>query len=327
MNSATLALLLLLAADSGQTYSWNLPKGFPKPHVPSDNPMTESKVELGRHLFYDTRLSINGKSSCATCHRQELAFTDGLPVSAGATGERHPRGAMSLVNVAYSAVLTWSDPNLHALEDQALIPMFGDRPIELGLRPGDGFPLNLRADPQYQTLFARAFPDDTDRFTTSNVTKALASFERSIISARSPYDRYRYGGDDSAVSQSAKHGEMLFFNQHLSCFRCHGGFNFSDGEFHNTGLSVADSRKFKTPTLRNIAITAPYMHDGGIGTLEGVLDHYAQGGSKNPNKDPLIHGFSLTERDRADLIEFLKTLTDDAVLHDPRFGNPWPSGH
>jgi cytochrome c peroxidase len=353
--------------ESAAAYAWNLPKGFPKPAVPADNPMTAAKVELGRYLFYDTRMSANGKSSCATCHRQELAFTDGRAVSIGTTGEPHSRGAMSLVNVAYSAALTWSNPQLTALEDQVLTPMYGLHPVELGLRSGDGFLPRLQSDPKYGVLFERAFPSEGDRFTLKNVTKALASFERSIISARSPYDRYHYGGDDNAVSDSAKRGEILFFNQHLLCFRCHGGFNFSDAtvsersagrtiEFHNTGLynlagqfsypppnvgtyeytkSVSDIGKFKAPTLRNIAITAPYMHDGSIPTLAGVLDHYAGGGRTiglgpyagvgrdNPNKDRLVAGFQLSQQDRADLIAFLESLTDDEVRHDPRFANPW----
>lgn len=347
-------------------YQWNLPKGFPKPFVPADNPMTAAKVELGKHLFYDTRMSVNGKKSCASCHKQELAFTDGRAVAMGATGELHSRSAMSLVNVAYSGALTWSNPEMRSLEKQALAPMFGDHPVELGLHEGDGFPPMLRSDTKYRPLFERAFPGDADPLTIANVTKALASFERSIISGRSPYDRYHYGGEDNAISDSAKRGEILFFNQHLSCFRCHGGFAFSDAtvsernatrpiEFHNTGLynipgllsypapnvgiyeftkMPADVGKFKTPTLRNIALTAPYMHDGSIPTLEGVLDHYAAGGRairsgpntgngrKNPNKDPLIGGFELSEHDRSDLIAFLNCLTDEAVIHDPRFANP-----
>jgi cytochrome c peroxidase len=350
-----------VSAESNQNaeYQWNLPKGFPKPFVPADNPITAAKVELGRYLFYDTRMSVNGKASCATCHKQELAFTDGLASAQGATGELHPRGAMSLVNVAYSAALTWSNPELRRLEKQALAPMFGDHPIELGLRDNDGFLPTLRSDAKYRALFERAFPDDADRFTIANVTKALASFERSIISARSPYDRYHYDRDDSAISHSAKRGEILFFNQHLSCFRCHAGFDFSDAtisernpdrqiEFHNTGLynvpgllsypapnvgiyeytkAPGDVGKFKAPSLRNIAVTAPYMHDGSIATLEDVLDHYSAGGRNghdNPNKDPLIAGFVLSRQDRDDLIAFLQALTDEPVLHDPRFASPWP---
>ena len=360
LASAFAAALLCAVLDRAMVaaetnYSWQLPMGFPKPYVPADNPMTEAKVELVRYLFYDMRMSVNGQASCATCHKQELAFTDGRAVSVGATGQPHSRGAMSLINVAYSAALNWSNPRVKTLEEQALVPMFGEHPVELGLRDGDGFVPMLRSDPAYRSLFERAFPADPDRFTVKNVTRALASFERSIISARSPYDRYHYGGDHGAVPESAKRGEILFFSQPLSCFRCHGGFNFSDAtvsesnagreiEFHNTGLynlagvlsypapnlgtyeytkDAADVGKFKAPTLRNIAITAPYMHDGSILALENVLDHYAAGGQPNPNKDPLVRGFHLSAQDRADLIAFLESLTDTAVLHDPRFGSPW----
>jgi cytochrome c peroxidase len=337
------------------SYNWDLPKGFPKPRIPADNPMTPAKVELGRYLFYDVRTSVNGKASCATCHKQELAFTDGRASGLGATGESHSRSAMSLVNIAYSGALTWSNPKMTQLEDQALVPMFGEHPIELGLREGDGFLPRLRSDTKYRELFLRAFPGEADSLTIANVTKALACFERSIISARSSYDRYHYGGDDNAVPAAAKRGEILFFSQNIACFRCHGGFNFSDSsisersspgreiEFHNTGLynpypapnvgtyefthDPADAGKFKTPTLRNVAVTAPYMHDGSVRTLEDVLDHYAAGGRahENPNKDSLVHGFTLSKDERADMVAFLETLTDEELLHDKRFSDPWPS--
>jgi cytochrome c peroxidase len=330
-------------SDATETYVWNLPKGFPKPPVPSDNPMTAAKVELGRYLFYDTRMSVNGKSACATCHKQELAFTDGRAASVGATGELHPRSAMSLVNVAYSAVLTWANPQITKLEDQALVPMFGVHPVELGLRVGDGFLPMLRSDAKYRALFELAFPTDSDRLTLKNVVKAIASFERSIISARSPYDRYHYGREDAAVSDAAKRGETLFFNQHLSCFRCHGGFNFSDAtisersagrdiEFHNTGLYnlagplsfpasnvgtyeytkiPVDVGKFKAPTLRNVALTAPYMHDGSLKTLKDVVDFYVGGGTSNPYRDKDIKELHLSGQERADLVAFLESLTGD----------------
>jgi cytochrome c peroxidase len=362
------ALVFSAAGQTSAAYSWNLPKGFPTPPVPADNPMTSSKVELGRLLFYDTRMSVNGTTSCATCHKQELAFTDGRPVGRGAMGELHSRGAMSLVNIAYSGALTWSNPRVTRLEDQALVPMFGEHPVELGLREGDGFIPMLRADATYRKLFERAFPGSGDPFTVSNVTKAIACFERSIISARSPYDRYHYGGEDSAVSEAVKRGEILFFSQQLSCFRCHSGFNFSDATvsertadrqvpFHNTGLynlaggtsypaanpgiyestkAPGDIGKFKAPTLRNIVLTAPYMHDGSVPTLDAVMDHYAAGGRSieagpyrgnghdNPNKDPLVGGFTLSDDDRANLMAFLASLTDEELLHDERFSNPWP---
>jgi cytochrome c peroxidase len=339
--------------------------------------MSQAKAELGRHLFYDMRLSGNGTESCATCHEQERAFTDGRARAVGSTGEVHPRGSMSLVNVGYAAALTWGNPTLTRLEDQALVPMFGEHPIELGLpQPGTALLGRLRAEPRYQALFAQAFGVEGDPFTIDHVTQALATFERTIISARSPYDRYHTERDDAAISAAARRGETLFFSQPLSCFRCHGGFTFSGAvdfegrreelegrreghvEFHNTGLYNAagalsypppntgiyeftkkpeDVGKFKAPTLRNIAVTAPYMHDGSIATLEDVLAHYAAGGRTiasgpyqgighdNPNKSPTVRGFALSPEQREDLIAFLRSLTDESLLHDPRFSNPWRS--
>lgn len=354
---------------SAPAYAWKLPPGLPPPHVPADNPMSDAKVELGRHLFYDTRLSRNGTQSCASCHQQARAFTDGLPRSVGSTGERHPRGSMSLVNVGYAKVLAWADPTLTRLEDQALVPMFGEHPIELGLDRDGKWLDALSRDTTYQRLIRAAFPSE-DGLTRDRVVKALAAFQRSIVSVRSPYDRYHYDRDDSAVSDAAKRGEMLFHSRPLSCFTCHGGAHFSNAmgsgrmvmtvEMHNTGLyNVAglmsypdentglfaftrkpeDMGKFKAPTLRNIAVTAPYMHDGSVATLEEVFDHYAAGGRTiatgphrgvgrdNPHKAAAITGFALTPDQRADLIAFLRSLTDEALLNDPRFANPWPAAN
>jgi len=330
---------------------------IPKPRIPADNPMTAAKVQLGRFLFYDKRMSVNGTTSCATCHRQELAFTDGRAVAVGATGQAHPRSAMSLVNVAYDEAFNWSDPSVHSLEEQALKPMFSTSPVELGVgKPG--FLKLIRSDETYRPLFPRVFPKEADPYTIANVAKALATFERTIVSAESPYDRFHLHNDENAISESAKRGEILFFlDGGPNCFRCHRGFNFSDtAEFHNTGLynlagqfsypipnrglfehtkRIADVGKFKAPTLRNIAMTAPYMHDGSIATLDDVLSHYAEGGRTiatgpfagighaNPAKDKLVGGFNMTPRNRADLIEFLKSLTDENLLHDPRFADPW----
>ncbi len=320
--------------------------------------MSEAKVQLGRYLFYDKRLSVNGTEACATCHRQELAFTDGKAAAVGATGQTHSRSAMTLVNVVYSATLTWSNPSLRSLEKQALIPMFSDHPVELGLLGQEQAVLRiLRPDPIYRALVPRAFPGAGDAFTIANVAKALSAFERTIISARSPYDRYHYAGDETAISEAAKRGEVIFFSDPTAgCFRCHGGFNFSDGQFHNTGLynlpgpfsypapnlgiyeytkKPVDVGKFKVPSLRNIALTAPYMHDGSVATLEGVIDHYAAGGRAieggpyagrghdNPNKDSRVTGFRLTKQNRSDLLDFLQSLTDLEVTRDPRFANPW----
>jgi cytochrome c peroxidase len=332
-------LVFGLTAASAADFDWRIPPGFPKPVVPPDNPMSAVKVELGRYLFYDRRLSVNGQESCATCHRQELAFTDGLPRAKGATGQLHPRGSMSLVNVAYAPALTWANPELHSQEDQALGPMLNTEPIELGLKGHEQETIGkLKQVPEYRRLFPPSFPGEEEPFTLKNVTKALAAFERTIVSMRSPYDRYRWGGDQSAISESAKRGELIFSSSERGgCFQCHGGWNFSsiryaggrdreggEGSFFNTGVS-ADLSKFRAPTLRNIAVTAPYMHDGSMATLDDVVDHYAAGGRfASPNKSRIIRPFRLSEQDRRDLVEFLRSLTDEELLRDPRWSDPWP---
>jgi cytochrome c peroxidase len=343
---------------------------LPKPLVPPNNPANSAKIQLGRHLFYDERMSVNRTTSCATCHRQDLAFTDGRAQAVGATGQMHPRGAMTLVNVAYNAAFNWSDPTVHSLEEQALKPMLSTKPVELGLALiQTEFLTLIRSDAIYRPLFRAAFPGEANPYTIFHVARALAAFERTIISANSPYDRFHYDGDENAIPESAKRGEILFFlDGGPSCFRCHAGFNFSDAtrtqaqavpavEFHNTGLyNVAglfsyplpnrglydhtgrtpDVGKFKAPTLRNIAMTAPYMHDGSIPTLEEVMEHYAAGGRTiadgpfagvghdNPARDRLIRGFRMTPRNRADLVAFLQSLTDQDLLRDPQFADPWP---
>jgi cytochrome c peroxidase len=349
-------------------YEWKLPPGFPFPKVPLDNPMTAGKVALGRYLFYDKRLSLNQTQACSTCHRQELAFTDGRPRGIGSTGEKHPRGPMSLANVAYSPALTWANPNMRTLEAQALVPMFGEHPVELGLTGKEDLLVErLQAVSRYRKMFASAFPQDAQPFTIGNITKAIASFERTMLSGESPYDRYRRGDDLNAISDSAKRGEALFFSEKLECFHCHGGFNltgtvdyldkgFAEVEFHNTGLynlkgkfsypepnvglydftnQEEDIGKFKAPTLRNIAVTAPYMHDGSVRTLEDVVDHYQEGGRTindgpyagdgfaNPNKSEFVKSFSLKCDEKSDLLAFLRSLTDDGFLHDPALANPW----
>lgn len=347
-------------------FAWDLPSDFPEPRVPDDNPMSDAKIELGRFLFYDTRLSGNESQSCASCHVQELAFTDAAAVSTGSTGEHTPRGSMSLANVAYAATLTWANPTLRALEDQALVPMFGETPVELGLAGREDELLErLRAESIYQRLFPEAF-EGADPFTVQNVVRAIAAFERTLISGDSPYDRF-LRGDEGAISDSAKRGADLFFMEEAECFHCHGGFLFSSSvdhagnvfdqaSFQNNGLYDLDGRgaypagnqglyeftdgredkgKFKPPTLRNVAVTAPYMHDGSIATLDDVLAHYASGGrnvTEGPhigdgrmsiNKSIFVNGFELTEARRADLLAFLESLTDESFLTNPAFSDPW----
>lgn len=360
--------LLLGAAPAG--WQWALPAWVPPPAVPADNPMSVAKVELGRHLFHDTRLSANGAMSCASCHDQARAFTDGQAVSKGVTGEVGTRSAMSLANVAYLPVLTWQNPQLTSLEVQALIPLFGEHPVEMGLagREQQLFAM-FKGDATYRRLFAQAFPAEAGQgeaalYSLSTLTKALASFQRSLLSFDSPYDRYRYGGQKSALGAAAKRGEELFFGEKLECYHCHGGFNFTDNlkhartpfpelGFHNTGLYNEDGKgaypksspgiveftgeprdagRFRTPSLRNVAVTAPYMHDGSIATLNDVLrTHYARAGravhagrAANPLRSEFIAGFEISEAEIADVVAFLESLTDERFLSEPRHRSPWP---
>jgi len=347
-------------------YSWNLPDWTPKPVVPDNNPMTAPKVELGRHLFYEPRLSITGEYSCASCHKQSLAFTDGKKVALGSTDESHARNSMSLANVAYSPVLTWANPLMTSLENQALIPIFGEHPVEMGMVGKEQQMIEwMQNDPEYQRMFEVAF-DEEQPVNIANLTKAIASFQRSLVSFKSPYDRYRYQGETTAISAAAKRGERLFNSERMECFHCHSGINFSDSiqhenlaftetAFHNTGLYNVDGQgsyppenigikeitqesgdmgRFKAPSLRNIALTAPYMHDGSIETLREAIAHYQAGGrtitegeyagvgSANPYKSGFVKGFEVTESEIGDLVAFLESLTDEEFITNPNYSDP-----
>ena len=187
-------------------FDWGLPIWTPKPVVPENNPMSAAKVDLGRHLFYEPRLSITGDFACGSCHLQALAFSDGKSLAVGATGEVHPRNSMSLTNVAYNSVQTWANPLMRSLEQQMLTPLFGEAPVELGMAGRENELLqSLRDDPDYVSRFKAAFGDD-DPVNIHNLTRAIAAFERTLISFDSPYDRYRYGGEATAISEAAKTG-------------------------------------------------------------------------------------------------------------------------
>ena len=366
MASAVFALTLVvgLAVASPAAYDWGLPAWVPEPVVPADNPMTAVKVDLGRHLFYDRRLSVNQALSCASCHDQARGFTDGKPRPTGATGEPGVRSAMALANVAYLPVLTWANPTQRRLETQLLVPLFGDNPVELGMMGQERLLFQrLKADPLYRRLFRQAFPEQQGQVDLGTVSKAIACFERALLSFEAPYDRYKHGGEEGAISQSAKRGEDLFYGERLECSHCHGGFNFTDNvqharmkfpeiAFHNTGLFNADGKgaypadnpgvraittdpedegKFRAPSLRNIAVTAPYMHDGSIATLEDVIrHHYAlkglavyNGAPPSPLRDQFIEGFDISDAEVVDLVAFLTSLTDERFLKNPRFADPW----
>lgn len=242
---ALISVVPLLAQTSG--FDWHIPKPFPRPSVPADNPMSAAKVESGRYLFYEKRMSVNGKESCGSCHRQELAFTDGRARAEGTTGELHPRSSMSLANVAYSPLLTWAHPSLSSLEEQALLPIFGTEPIELGLKGyEDRFLSEIGRDPLYQKLFRQAYPGQDSPFTMSNVTKSIAAFERTLISVNSPYDRYRYANDSNAISEAAKRGEILFFpvNERAASSATAAGTSMG---LYNMKVVVRRRSRFKTP--------------------------------------------------------------------------------
>jgi cytochrome c peroxidase len=376
--SVSLLIVLLAACDAApaaEAWVWDLPETVPLPRVPEDNPMTEAKVELGRFLFYDVRLSGNETQSCGSCHQQELAFTDGLAQAEGSTGQIHPRSSMSIANSAYAASLTWANDVLVRLERQALVPMFGEDPVELGMANREGELVQRLADDElYPAMFADAFPGDPEPINLDNVTKAIAAFQRSVTSFNSKVDRWQQG-DRNALNLSEQRGLALFFGgtneagveDAFECFHCHGGFLFSQSSddsgqvfdqkfFLNNGLynldsqgsyppgneglydmtgDPADKGRFKPPSLRNIAMTAPYMHDGSIATLEEVLDHYARGGRliesgpdagdgrDNPNKSALLNGFAMTEREKQDLLAFLRALTDEDLLTNPAFSDPF----
>jgi cytochrome c peroxidase len=368
MRALLASALLLLGCPSEpepEAFTWQLPAGFPDYRVPNENPMSDVKVELGRQLFYDVRLSANLTQSCGSCHQQALAFTDARTTAMGSTGEVHPRGSMGLANVVYQATFTWANPLITSLEDQALLPMFGESPIVAGMETV--LLERLREDTTYLDLFPRAFPNDADPFSVANVTRAIAAFERVLVSGRAPYDRFTQDGDTGAMSEAAIRGRDLFFTERFECFHCHGGFNFSasvdhagvvasEPAFFNTGLYNTDGRgqyppdnegvfeitgedrdmgRFKPPSLRNVELTAPYMHDGSIATLEEVLAFYAAGGRNvtegpyvgdgrdNPNKDQFVRGFTATPDEMNDLLEFLRSLTDTDFVTDPRLADPF----
>jgi cytochrome c peroxidase len=329
------------------------------PEVPADNPMSARKVALGRRLFYDTRLSVNGRAACASCHQQARAFTDGRARALGATGEAHPRSAMGLANVAYNARFGWEDPETASLEEQAAIPMLNTSPIELGVAGHEARILAaLQRDRFYAREMPRAFPDAKRGFDLAHVRKAIAAFERTLLSGGSAYDRAVYGDEPGALSPAARRGLRLFTSPELACSECHGGpaIGGSGSAFHNTGLfnldgagtypadgqglfartrAPSDMGRFRAPSLRNVALTAPYMHDGSVATLRDALAHYARGGrnwtraggaesgARNPHQSERVRGFALGEEDAAALVAFLEALTDEAFVRDPRFADPF----
>jgi len=347
-----LIVALRAACAGADEYQWQLPPGLRPPLVPTDNPMTVEKVALGERLFSDGRLSLTGTYSCASCHVPALAFTDGRRTAIGATGEPHSRNTPSLLNVAYAVSFGWADPSVTSLEGQHRVPMFNHTPVELGLDQVLPQRLaELSADAALAPLRDAAFPGTPREFTLDEIVQSIASYVRTLIAADSPFDRYLYWGEDS-LTGDARRGMRLFFSDRTNCALCHASFNLSgpvaqqgipvpQAVFHNTGLynvggtgaypdtglaahtgRAEDTGAFRAPSLRNVAVTAPYMHDGSIATLAQVIDFYDAGGRNvkdgpfagdgrlNPFKRKEIHTLNLTGEEKRELVAFLESLTD-----------------
>ncbi|HEY3057061.1 MAG TPA: cytochrome c peroxidase [Thermoanaerobaculia bacterium] len=314
--NAFLFLIWSVAAMPPLSFDWHLPAGFPLP-IAGANIQSQEKFELGRRLFYDKRLSLNETQSCADCHQQRFAFSDGRGRAIGSTGQQHPHNAMTLTNTAYNATYTWDDVRVRTLEQQALVPMFNEHPIELGLK-GHEREIESRFSGEIAS-FRTAFPGERRPVSLRNISRALAAFERALISGRSPYDRLVYSGDEKALSPAAWRGMQLFFSKRAGCSECHRGFNFS-GDVRYAGKRDEDPRlvsngvtsgRFRVPTLRNVALTGPYMHDGSIDTLARVIDRYSE-----------ARRLALSDAERADVLAFLESLTDVEFVTDARFSAP-----
>ena len=330
MRRATAALLAFAALVSGTAathpveWDWGLPEGVAAPPVPADNPMSAAKVELGRRLFHDADLSIDGTMSCATCHSQRRAFADGTQTRPGVHGGPGKRNVQGLANVAYLTPLTWADTRLVWLEDQVPVPIFGDNPVEMGMKGQEAeLARRLSANRCYRRMFRSAFPETRGRIDSGAVAKALAAFQRTMLSYNTPFDRHERGEDGAPMSQQALAGKAVFA---AHCASCHSGENFTDGRFHAlaepeardrglievTGVA-ADAGKFRTPGLRNVALTGPYMHDGSADTLAEAIERHGTAVRAISRLAPSGHEA---------LAAFLHSLTDETFVANPAFAYP-----
>lgn len=307
-------------------YVLRVPAGFSLPDIPDDNVLTKSRVALGKRLFYDPALSADSTRSCGSCHAPHLAFSDSTAVSLGIDNRIGTRNAPTLANVAYQKKLL-REGGVPTLEMQILVPIQEHNEFDFNILL---VAERLQKMPEYVAMAEKAYGRTPDAFV---ITRSIAAFERTLLSGDSPYDQYSFQGKNNALSMAEKRGLELFQSERLNCSKCHSGFLFTNQDFTNNGLYEiypdsgrirltgleSDRGVFKIPSLRNIALTAPYMHDGSLPTLEAVIDHYQTGGKPHPNKSPLLKPFALTVKERADLIVFLRSLTDEIFVKNPEF--------
>lgn len=310
-----------LIPEEDDNYTYQVPSYFPKLNYPHDNPPTKSKFLLGKKLFFDKLLSKDNSVSCASCHSAHLAFSDSIQYSTGTAGQIGERNSPTLTNIGYNARFFW-DGGVPSLELQALAPLDNHKEFNL---PYDSLVFRLKKNAIYREMFKKTFNQEPD---LNTYCKALACYQRAMISGNSKFDEYHYKGNTHALSPSELNGYNLFFSDLTNCSDCHSGFNFTSGGFENNGLYlhypdqgrykitgyITDLAKFKVPTLRNIALTAPYMHDGSILTLANVIEHYNQGGKGHSNQSKKIKPLNLNAQQKTDLINFLKTLTDEKFI-------------
>jgi cytochrome c peroxidase len=318
MQRSVLSVLLLALGLSGgllaaEPFTVAVPQGLAELRVHKDNPLSAKKIELGRQLYFDPRLSKDNTVSCATCHDPKKGWSNGEAVATGVRGQKGDRGAPTIINAGYQAFQFW-DGRADELEGQALGPI--QNPIEMDMNLEE-LEAKLNKIDGYRQQFKEVYGTDVTR---DGIAKAIAAFERTILSGNAPFDRFK-AGDKNALSETAQRGMKVFFNK-AQCSACHTGPNFTDGGFHNIGMGMdkkepdigreklskllGDRGSFKTPTLREIARTAPYMHDGSKKTLEEVVDYYNKGGHPNPQLDESIFPLNLTDQEKADLVTFLK---------------------
>jgi len=303
-----------------------IPKGFPAVETPEGNAFSQARWDLGKRLFFDPIMSVDSTVSCASCHVQSLAFSDDVAVSLGVEDREGTRNASPLYNLAYHPYFT-REGGVPTLEMQILVPIQEHNEFDFNIVL---LAERLQNEPDYVAMSQKAYAREPDAFV---ITRALANFERSLLSGNSPYDQYTQNQQENALNEAAIRGMDLFFSDQANCSKCHNDFNFTNYTFENNGLYAeyadegrlrltgeeADRALFKVPSLRNIELTSPYMHDGSMQTLDDIIEHYNSGGKNNPQKSEFIQALNLTSTEKADLKAFLLSLTDETFVNNPLF--------